>query len=169
MQLLPCSVFFVGYTISNIAGGYLATRYTAKLVLGLGVLVWSAFTIATPLAAASGDIFTLLACRTLMGVGEGVTFPAIQHLTSSWVPRRQRSRANSLVYSGDAGREVTAQLAGNQRHSACCSVALQGDVLGGTAATAGLSRPLPLQRASQPPAACCGACWGTLKQQLWGA
>lgn len=103
MQLPPCSVFFVGYTISNIAGGYLATRYTAKLVLGLGVLVWSAFTIATPLAAANGDIYTLLACRMLMGAGEGVTFPAIQHLTSSWVPRRQRSRANSLVYAGNAG------------------------------------------------------------------
>ena len=99
-QLLP---HFAASSSSNIAGGYLATRYTAKLVLGLGVLVWSAFTIATPLAAANGDIYTLLACRMLMGAGEGVTFPAIQHLTSSWVPRRQRSRANSLVYSGDAG------------------------------------------------------------------
>lgn len=102
------SVFFVGYTISNIAGGYLATRYTAKLVLGLGVLVWSAFTIATPLAAANGDIYTLLACRMLMGAGEGVTFPAIQHLTSSWVPRRQRSRANSLVYAGATAGTVCA-------------------------------------------------------------
>jgi hypothetical protein len=56
------SAFFAGYMVTNLCGGFLATRYSAKGVLALGVVLWSLFTIATP-AAAAGNLGELLLAR----------------------------------------------------------------------------------------------------------
>lgn len=86
--------------VTNLAGGFLATRYSAKGVLAAGVVLWSLFTVATPAAAAGGSLPTLLLARGAMGLGEGVTYPAVQTLARRWVPDAKRSRALSFIYSG---------------------------------------------------------------------
>lgn len=93
------SAFFAGYMVTNLCGGFLATRFSAKGVLAMGVVLWSMFTIATP-AAAAGDLNQLLLARAMMGVGEGVTYPSIQNLARKWVPEAKRSRALAFIYSG---------------------------------------------------------------------
>lgn len=70
----------VGYTLTNLVGGYLAATVGSKRTLGSGVVVWSAFTIATPAAAASGSLPLLMATRCIMGCGEGTAFPSIQQV-----------------------------------------------------------------------------------------
>ncbi|KAK9829674.1 hypothetical protein WJX72_007295 [[Myrmecia] bisecta] len=94
------SIFFIGYTLTNLVAGFLATRYTSKRVLMVGVVAWSAFTILTPAAAHSGSIGVLLMVRALMGMGQGITFPAVQVLVSNWVPNDHIGRANSFIHSG---------------------------------------------------------------------
>ncbi len=92
------SSFFVGYLVTQIAGGSLAARFGGKAVLGFGVLWWSLFTILTPLSAmASFPI--LIVTRVLMGLGEGVAFPATYHLLGRWVPPKERTRAASFNLS----------------------------------------------------------------------
>lgn len=121
-----CSVFFVGYTVTNVCGGYLAARYTAKMVLGLGLLICSVFTILMPVAASSKSVFVVLACACLMGAGEGVMFPAIQHLQGKWLPPNRRTFANTLLFAGmrcfggvlcckvlDMGNSLVRQMSGN--------------------------------------------------------
>ncbi|MFT6693151.1 MAG: ACS family sodium-dependent inorganic phosphate cotransporter, partial [Neolewinella sp.] len=76
MQGTVLSSFFVGYLLLQIVGGTLADRYGAKVVLGTGVLLWSLFTMLTPLAASFG-LGILILNRILMGMGEAVTFPSI--------------------------------------------------------------------------------------------
>ncbi len=93
------SSFFIGYLLTQIIGGRLADRYGGKLILGLGVLTWSLFTILTPPAAALG-LTALLVCRIAMGTGEAVTFPSFYSLYSRWVPLSERSRAIALSNSG---------------------------------------------------------------------
>lgn len=92
------SSFFVGYLLTQIAGGWLAERYGGKVVLGSGVLFWSFFTLITPFAAAGG-IAALLVARILMGVGEGITFPSIYALFGRWIPTTERSRAIGILFS----------------------------------------------------------------------
>ncbi len=94
-QGLILSSFFVGYLLTQVAGGFLADRFGGKLVLGTGVLFWSAFTIITP-AAAFGGLALLLVARVGMGLGEAVTFPSIYSLFSRWVPITERTRAIGL-------------------------------------------------------------------------
>jgi len=98
-QGMVLSSFFVGYLLLQIVGGLLADRFGGKVVLGVGVLLWSLFTILTPPAASIG-LGLLLATRILMGMGEAVTFPSIYSLYSRWVPITERSRAVGLANSG---------------------------------------------------------------------
>ena len=92
------SAFFIGYLLTQIAGGWLADRFGGKPVLAGGVVIWSLFTALTPPAAAGG-LAALLVARIGMGVGEGVSFPSIYSLFSRWVPTQERSRAVGLVFS----------------------------------------------------------------------
>lgn len=97
-QGLVLSSFFVGYVLLQVVGGRLADRYGGKAVLGMGVILWSLFTILTPPAAALG--FTvLILTRIAMGMGEAVTFPAIYSTFSKWIPLAERSRAVGLINS----------------------------------------------------------------------
>jgi len=91
------SSFFVGYTLLQIPGGWLADRFGGKLILSCGVLWWSLFTLITPLAR---SVTGMAAFRTLMGLGEGVNFPSIQSLTARWIPAGERSRVMGFILSG---------------------------------------------------------------------
>jgi ACS family sodium-dependent inorganic phosphate cotransporter len=92
---LIMSSFFVGYLLTQVAGGWLADRFGGKLVLGFGVLFWSTFTMITPVAAFAG-LPLLLLSRVGMGLGEAVTFPSIYSLFSRWLPITERTRAIGL-------------------------------------------------------------------------
>ncbi|MBM4382611.1 MAG: ACS family MFS transporter [Deltaproteobacteria bacterium] len=92
------SSFFIGYLLTQVPGGWLAGKFGGKWVLAGGVLLWSLFTALTPPAAFAG-FSVLIAARIVMGMGEGVTFPAIYALFSRWVPAARRSRAVGLVFS----------------------------------------------------------------------
>ncbi len=93
------SSFFYGYLATQVFGGWLADRFGGKIVLGIGVLWWSIFTLVTPPAAAFSFTVLFLA-RVGMGLGEGVAFPAIYNLYARWVPTQERARAVALNTSG---------------------------------------------------------------------
>ena len=104
-QGMILSSFAVGYILLQVIGGRLADRYGGKIILGIGVLVWSLFTILAPPAAALG-ITLLIMTRILMGMGEAVTFPSFYSLYGKWIPLNERARAvgfaNSAIPLGTA-------------------------------------------------------------------
>lgn len=93
------SSFYIGYLLMQIGGGHLADRFGGKIVLGLGVLIWSLFTIITPWAAFMG-LFALYAARIGMGLGEAVTFPSVYSLVTRWFGSGEKSKAIALNASG---------------------------------------------------------------------
>src|SRR6516225_8770151 len=97
-QGLILSSFFWGYLVSQLAGGWVADRYGGKRVLAVGVAVWSIATMLTPAATASLGL--LLAVRALLGIGEGVNFPAIHSLAAKWTKNSERARAVALNFTG---------------------------------------------------------------------
>ncbi|XP_073080118.1 sialin isoform X5 [Manis javanica] len=104
--------FFYGYIITQIPGGYLASRVGGKLLLGLGVLSTAVFTLFTPVAADAGA-GVLIALRALEGLGEGVTFPAMHAMWSSWAPPLERSKLLSISYAGaQLGTVISLPLSG---------------------------------------------------------
>jgi ACS family sodium-dependent inorganic phosphate cotransporter len=93
------SSFYIGYLLMQIGGGRLADRFGGKLILGLGVVVWSIFTIITPFAAGAG-LAALIVTRIGMGLGEAVTFPSVYSLVTRWFPDQEKSKAVALNASG---------------------------------------------------------------------
>ncbi|CAB1343611.1 unnamed protein product [Coregonus sp. 'balchen'] len=91
--------FFYGYILTQIPGGYLARKYGAKWLLGLGILGTVVFTLLTPVAADLGAGY-LIAVRVLEGIGEGVTFPAMHAMWAFWAPPMERSRLLTIAYTG---------------------------------------------------------------------
>ena len=63
------SSFFYGYILTQIPGGFLATRFSGKHVFGLGVVLTSVLTLLTPVAATT-NIWLLVALRVLEGICE---------------------------------------------------------------------------------------------------
>jgi MFS family permease len=97
-QGMVLSSFFVGYVLLQVVGGRLADRYGGKVILGIGVLLWSLFTMLTPPAAALG--FTILIItRIAMGMGEAVTFPSVYSMYSKWIPLTERARSIGFTNS----------------------------------------------------------------------
>ncbi|KAJ1522711.1 hypothetical protein ONE63_001871 [Megalurothrips usitatus] len=99
VQALVLSSFYYGYIVSHIPGGVLADRFGGKHTLGLGILSTALTTLLTPPAAYLGPGY-LIALRIIMGLGEGVTFPAVSVLLAHWVPPKERSRLGSFVFAG---------------------------------------------------------------------
>ncbi|XP_056147989.1 sialin [Lampris incognitus] len=91
--------FFYGYILTQVPGGYLASRCGAKWLMGFGILGTVIFTLLTPVAADLGAGY-LIAVRVLEGIGEGVTFPAMYAMWAAWAPPMERSRLLTISYTG---------------------------------------------------------------------
>lgn len=139
----------MGYTITNLVGGYLASSLSAKQVLGWGVLVWSFFTITTP-AAAAVSMPLLLANRAVMGAGEGVTFPCVQNIVKGWVPADTRTRALTLIYSGGQLGTIVALITAPLIIKVCMGWGARFKVEGGQRGVGGVGQRGGGQRQQEP-------------------
>ncbi|KAF5289891.1 hypothetical protein FQA39_LY14953 [Lamprigera yunnana] len=99
MQGFALSSFFYGYILTQLVGGWMATKFGGKQIFGLGVAATAAFTIVTPFAAKQ-SFYLLLAVRIAEGIFEGVTYPCIHAVWSKWAPPLERSRLATIAFSG---------------------------------------------------------------------
>ncbi len=86
-------IFFVGYMLLQIPGGMLASRWSAKKVVAILMVLW-----ALP-AMASGLVYNrmeLYIARFMLGLFAGGVWPAVLVLLTTWFPQKERARANAL-------------------------------------------------------------------------
>jgi MFS family permease len=91
------SAFYYGYVPCMPATGWLAERYGAKLVLGLGVALWSLATMTTGFANGFAAVLVL---RILLGVGESVAFPCASKILANAVEVSRLGVANGFLSFG---------------------------------------------------------------------
>ena len=89
------TAFLVSYMISAPIFGWLADRTSRWLIIGTGVILWSAATAASGLAATFSLLFGM---RLLVGVGEGGYGPAAPAMISDYFPIESRGRVLSYFY-----------------------------------------------------------------------
>ena len=85
-------IFFIGYLLLQIPGGYLASRWSPKWLVSILLAAWGLC------SAAAGLVHTwreFLVVRVLLGVAEAGVWPAALVLISRWFPRAERARANA--------------------------------------------------------------------------
>lgn len=94
------SLFSVGYGIGILPSGLLIASLSGRWVMTVGILFWSLGTLATPFAAAQGNMTFLLGARALVGASESVVIPTVQRLLSNWVSPDMKSLAVATVFAG---------------------------------------------------------------------
>ncbi|MGA2853431.1 MAG: MFS transporter [Verrucomicrobiota bacterium] len=85
-------IFFFGYLLLQIPGGYLASRWSARKLISLCLIAWGACAVGCGL---THSFRQFEAMRFLLGVAESAVFPATLVLLASWFPRAERARANA--------------------------------------------------------------------------
>ena len=90
------SIFFLGYMLLQIPGGFLADKYGPKKVLLTIVFVWSVFTAATGLV---GGLTSMLVVRFLFGAAEAPFSAAAALLIGQIFEAKDRGKAMSLYLS----------------------------------------------------------------------
>ncbi|KAK5646079.1 hypothetical protein RI129_004543 [Pyrocoelia pectoralis] len=93
------SSFFYGYILTQLIGGWLATKFGGKQIFGIGIAVTAALTVITPFVAKQ-SFYLLIAVRVIEGIFEGVTYPCIHAVWAEWAPPLERTRLASIGFSG---------------------------------------------------------------------
>jgi MFS family permease len=85
-------IFFFGYVLLQIPGGYWATRWSARKIIALFLVCWGACAVGCGLAHSFRQFEVM---RFLLGIAESGVFPATLVLLANWFPRGERARANA--------------------------------------------------------------------------
>src|SRR6266702_7234657 len=89
------SAFTLAYALFEVPAGYLGDRIGPRKVLLRIVLWWSFFTAATGWVRNWG---ALLVTRFLFGAGEAGAFPNLTKALNQWMPLRERTRAQGIMW-----------------------------------------------------------------------
>lgn len=90
------SAFAYPYLICQVIGGWFGDRFGARRTLVVCGLIWSVATILTGLV---GGLWTLVAARMLLGLGEGATFPTATRAMSTWLPGGKSGWAQGITHA----------------------------------------------------------------------
>jgi sugar phosphate permease len=85
-------IFFWGYLLLQVPGGYLAQRWSAKRFVSVLLILWGACSVACGLVQTWRQFWVM---RFFLGVAEGGVWPATLVLLAHWFPRAERARANA--------------------------------------------------------------------------
>ncbi|MDP9086761.1 MAG: MFS transporter, partial [Pseudomonadota bacterium] len=93
---IAVSAFAWVYAPAQLLVGWLSDRFCVYRMVAVGLAIWALATILTSFA---GGLATLIALRVMLGVGEGVAFPAASKIIALNVAGKHRGIANAVVAS----------------------------------------------------------------------
>jgi MFS family permease len=97
---LVASSFYWLYAVSGvIVGLFVINRVRSKWLLVALVAIWS---IAQAPIAFTSSLIVLVACRILLGIGEGPGTPSAYEAAHSWFESRQRNVPTAIIIQGTA-------------------------------------------------------------------
>ena len=85
-------IFFFGYVLLQLPGGYLASHWSARKVISIFLIAWGLCAVGCGLSKTFRQFEVM---RFFLGVAESGVFPATTVLLANWFPRTERARANA--------------------------------------------------------------------------
>ncbi|XP_046388397.1 vesicular glutamate transporter 1 isoform X2 [Ischnura elegans] len=99
MESAVDSSFFWGYLVTQVPGGFLASKYPANRIFGTAIATSSFLNLLVPGATMLHPTFVIIV-RIMQGLVEGVTYPACHGIWRFWAPPLERSRLATLAFCG---------------------------------------------------------------------
>jgi MFS family permease len=97
MGLLLGFAFAIFYALLGLPIGRWADRYSRRMIIGVGIFLWSLMTVLCGLAR---NYFQLFAARVGVAVGEAALSPAAYSMIADMFPREKLGRALGVYQSG---------------------------------------------------------------------
>ena len=100
------SAFLLGYSLSQVPGGYLSDRFGPRRVLIAAIAWWSVLTATTALAPRLfstgwfGVAWSFAIVRFLIGIGEAPSSPAYTKVVANWMGSNRRGLGSSFNLLG---------------------------------------------------------------------
>lgn len=94
------SSFYLLFSLSAIAFGFLGNRYPGRWLLAGLAVVWSIAQL--PIAIPAAGFAALLVTRILLGAGEGPGLPLGMHVAFTWVEQHRRGLTAALLTVGSS-------------------------------------------------------------------
>jgi MFS family permease len=91
------SSFFLLFAVSSIVVGFVCNSVPTRWVLLVMSAVWAVTQF--PLVGPAG-FTTLVACRVVLGAGEGPAYPVALHATYKWFPNELRTLPTAVISQG---------------------------------------------------------------------
>ncbi|KAA0595570.1 MFS family permease [Azospirillum lipoferum] len=101
------SVFFLGYSLMQIPGGWLADRFGSKYVIVISIALWSVFTVSTSFAWSLGS---LIAIRLVFGIAEGGFPPAAIKAVAEMFSKDNKPKMTAFLTSSNYAGSMIAPL-----------------------------------------------------------
>jgi MFS family permease len=93
------SSFFFLFSISAVLVGFVANRVKTRWLLLVMAIVWSL--VQFPMAGIA-TLPVLIACRVVLGAGEGPAYPVALHAAYKWFPNERRTLPTAIIAQGAA-------------------------------------------------------------------
>lgn len=92
--------FYYGYMFAQFFGGWISIKVGARKILIITVFITSVLVLLTPPAAYLG--YAAITCvRLVIGLAQGLTYPAVYTLLGRWAPIQERSTLVTVCTSGN--------------------------------------------------------------------
>ncbi|MFP6562666.1 MFS transporter [Paraburkholderia sp. B3] len=105
---LVAGSFFFLFAVTGVAGGFLSNRLPTRWLLLVMALLWAV--VQLPVAYSS-SLGMLIACRVLLGAGEGPAQPIAIHACYKWFPDERRNLPVSVFQQGGVFGMIVAGIA----------------------------------------------------------
>ncbi|KAL7497648.1 hypothetical protein ACHAWT_005667 [Skeletonema menzelii] len=103
-----------GYGAAILPIGLAVSVISSRLLMMVGVFLWSMATLGTPLMAVLSNsgyaLFPLISIRAMMGAAEAVVLPTMQRILANWVPPEKKATTLAIILSGFQLGTVSAYL-----------------------------------------------------------
>jgi MFS transporter, ACS family, D-galactonate transporter len=93
------SSFFFLFSVSAVVTGFVVNRIKSKTALLVMGIIWALAQF--PMIGTVG-IELLIACRIVLGAGEGPAYPVALHATYKWFPNAERALPGAIISQGAA-------------------------------------------------------------------
>ncbi|XP_071119923.1 vesicular glutamate transporter 3-like isoform X2 [Mytilus edulis] len=111
------AVFYIGYIITHIPGGYLTTIWASHRIFGGCILFSAVMNLLLPVFVEEVGYIGTCCLRGIQGMGEGLLYPACYGLLRHWSTTKERGRLVSAVLTGSyAGAIIGFPMAGFITH-----------------------------------------------------
>ncbi len=91
MKGQAAGIFFLGYVLLQMPAGYLASRWSAKKLIAIFLVLWGVCAVGCGMAKTFRQFEVM---RFFLGAAESGVFPTMIVLLTHWFPRSERARAN---------------------------------------------------------------------------